>query len=60
MWINGHNHKGNYGLFEGIHFVNVKGMVEGEYDVACSIFELFENEIRIKGYGNEISARLTF
>ncbi len=59
MWINGHNHKGNYGLFEGIHFVNVRGMVEGEYDVAWSIVDLYENEIMINGFGNEISARLT-
>jgi manganese-dependent ADP-ribose/CDP-alcohol diphosphatase len=28
MWINGHNHNGNYGLFDNIHFVNVKGWVE--------------------------------
>jgi hypothetical protein len=30
--MNGHNHEGNFGLFEDIHFVNVKGMVEGEHD----------------------------
>jgi len=60
MWINGHNHKGNYGLFEDIHFVNVKGMVEGENDVAWSIFNLYENEISIKGYGTEISTRLFY
>ncbi len=60
MWINGHNHKGNYGLFEDIHFVNVKGMVEGENDLAWSVFDLYEHEIIIKGYGTEISARLIY
>jgi predicted phosphodiesterase len=60
MWINGHNHKGNYGLFEDIHFVNVKGMVEGENELAWSVFDLYENEIRITGFGHEISARLKF
>lgn len=60
LWLNGHNHKGNYGLFEDIHFVNVKGMVEGEDDMAWSIVKIFENRIEITGYGNEISARLIF
>jgi manganese-dependent ADP-ribose/CDP-alcohol diphosphatase len=60
MWINGHNHKGNYGLFEDIHFVNVKGMVEGKYESAWSVVDLYENQISISGSGIEVSARLTF
>ena len=27
-WMNGHNHAGNYGTRDGIHFVNFKGMVD--------------------------------
>jgi predicted phosphodiesterase len=60
MWINGHNHKGNYGLFDNIHFVNVKGMVEGEHELAFSVVDLYENQITMSGHGVEISARLTF
>ena len=48
----------NYGLFEDIHFMNVKGMVEGENDLAWSVVHIFENRIEITGLGNEISARL--
>jgi 3',5'-cyclic AMP phosphodiesterase CpdA len=58
MWINGHNHKGNYGLFEGIHFVNVRGMVEGAHDVAWSVVDIYEKEIVVNGFGTEISAKL--
>ena len=60
MWMNGHNHKGNYGLFEDVHFVNAKGMVEGEHDMAWSVVSLLQNRIEITGFGNEISARLVF
>jgi len=58
MWLNGHNHDGNYGFFEDIHFVNVKGLVEGEHDLVWSIVHLFPDHIEIIGYGKEISARL--
>jgi manganese-dependent ADP-ribose/CDP-alcohol diphosphatase len=60
LWMNGHNHEGNFGLFEDIHFVNVKGMVEGEHDMAWSIVNVFENRFEIAGFGNETSARLVF
>ncbi len=59
MWINGHNHDGNYGMYHHRHFVNLKGIVDTEFETAFSIFELFENHIRIIGFGNEISAKLT-
>lgn len=60
MWINGHNHKGNYGLFDNIHFVNVKGLVEGEHELAFSVVDLYENKISMSGYGSEVSATLAF
>ncbi len=60
MWLNGHNHDGNYGLFWGVHFLNVKGMVEGQADLVFSVVQLYENRIKVVGFGNEISATLTF
>ena len=59
LWINGHNHDGNYGLFGDIHFLNVKGMVEGEHDLAWSVVHIYENTIEIAGFGNEVSATLS-
>ena len=59
MWINGHNHDGNYGFFGDIHFLNVKGMVEGEYDLTWSVVHIYESTIEIVGFGNEVSATLS-
>lgn len=58
-WINGHNHDGNYGLKNDIHFINVKGMVDTEFDTAFCVVELSDDIIKIKGFGTEISARLS-
>ena len=58
-WINGHNHDGNYGLKKDIHFVNVKGMVDTEFDTAFCLIHLSDDAINIKGFGTEISARLS-
>jgi 3',5'-cyclic AMP phosphodiesterase CpdA len=57
-WFCGHNHHGNYGMHSDIHFINVKGMVEGEFDNAWSIVSLDDHCISMEGYGNEISAQL--
>lgn len=59
-WFNGHNHDGNYGLYKDIHFVNVKGMVDTEFDTAFCIVQLSDDTIKIKGFGTEISAKLIF
>jgi len=56
-WFCGHNHHGNYGMHSDIHFINVKGMVEGEFDNAWSIVSLDNQCISMEGFGNEISAK---
>ena len=60
IWINGHNHDGNYGMLRDKHFVNLKGMADTEFETAYCIFQLYDDCIRIHGFGNEISARLAF
>ncbi len=60
IWFCGHNHDGNYGQFNDIHFINVKGMVETASDYAFCIVDVFDNYIKINGYGTEISAKLNF
>jgi manganese-dependent ADP-ribose/CDP-alcohol diphosphatase len=59
-WFNGHNHNGNYGQSENIHFINMKGMVETENKYAFSVVTLGKPGIIIDGYGSECSAKLSF
>lgn len=52
-WINGHNHAGNYDEAYGIHFINLKGMVDTENENAYSTIIFSDNKIEIKGFGRE-------
>jgi len=52
-WINGHNHQGNYAQFEGIHFLNLKGMLETDNINSFTIIEIYNNYLKINGYGDE-------
>jgi manganese-dependent ADP-ribose/CDP-alcohol diphosphatase len=54
-WFNGHNHAGNYGNFNMIHFITMKGMVETENTNSFALAEVYKNKIRIKGSGTENS-----
>jgi manganese-dependent ADP-ribose/CDP-alcohol diphosphatase len=52
-WMNGHNHAGNYVYSEGIHFLNLKGMVETEKSNAFASIKLNDDTIEVHGFGNE-------
>lgn len=52
-WFSGHNHAGNYGNFNLIHFVTLRGMVETEANNSFSEIEIYSNKIWIKGSGRE-------
>jgi len=58
LYMNGHNHRGNYAFQHGIHFVNLKGMVETETENAFSIISFSDKQIKIKGFGREESRNL--
>ncbi|SHE47243.1 Calcineurin-like phosphoesterase [Mariniphaga anaerophila] len=58
LWMNGHNHAGNYAFQNGIHFVNLKGMVESETENAFAEVVLTQKQIRIEGFGKEESRKL--
>ncbi len=60
MYMNGHNHAGNYVFQNGIHFVNLKGMVETENENAFSIISFSDDKIEIEGFGREVSRTLLF
>jgi len=59
-WFNGHNHAGNYGNFNMIHFVNLKAMVETDKAGAWSLVEVYSNKLWIKGSGRERSQILAY
>ena len=59
-WFNGHNHAGNYGNFNMIHFITMKGMVETETTNSFALVEVYKNKIWIKGSGREKSQILAY
>lgn len=58
VYMNGHNHAGNYVFQNGIHFVNLKGMVETEKENAFSVITLSDEKIEIEGFGREENRNL--
>ncbi|MFJ8266656.1 metallophosphoesterase [Peribacillus asahii] len=52
-YFNGHNHAGNYGVKNGIHYVNLKGMVETADTTSYSIVEVYKDRLEIDGFGRE-------
>lgn len=58
LWMNGHNHSGNYAFQNGIHFITLKGMVETETENAFAEVLFSKKTIEIKGFGQEDSRKL--
>jgi manganese-dependent ADP-ribose/CDP-alcohol diphosphatase len=56
----GHNHNGNYGNRNMIHFVTMKGMAETESMPSYSLVDVYNNKIWINGYGREKSQILAY
>ena len=53
-YVNGHNHKGKYGIKKGIHYLTCKGMVEADQS-AYSIFRVQDEEINVLGFGRNLN-----
>ncbi|GAA0363351.1 metallophosphoesterase [Bowmanella denitrificans] len=56
-WFNGHNHKGDYGRHNGIHFVTFHAMLDTP-QTAYSLVEFTDNAIHIKGKGRQPDLQL--
>jgi len=56
-YINGHNHKGKYGIKNGIHYLTCKGMVDTN-ETAYSIIRVYPWHLKIEGYGRESNQTL--
>lgn len=48
VWFNGHQHTGGYGIFRGIHFLTLHGVVQGPTN-AYAIARVYEDRIVIIG-----------
>jgi len=57
-YMNGHNHKGNYGVDKGIHYVTFHGMVETPETNAFAAIDVYPDHLTIVGYGREPSRTL--
>lgn len=55
----GHNHDGNYGEVEGLHFITFVGMVDTPADNAYAIVEIRADRLDITGFGREPSRSLS-
>ena len=51
-YINGHNHAGNYGIKEGIHYLTMKGMVDTE-ETSYGVIKVKDDRLEINGFGRE-------
>jgi predicted phosphodiesterase len=59
LYINGHNHAGNFGAIGRKYFVNLKGMVETPATTAFSIVEVYDDRIDIRAFGVETPRTLS-
>jgi hypothetical protein len=57
-WFNGHDHAGGYAERRGIHHVTFSGMVETPRKTAWAIVDVFEDRLKIRGFGRQTSRRL--
>lgn len=57
--ITGHHHPGSYDINDGIHYLSIQGMVQGEQN-SFVIAEIYKDRIVIKGHGREESRTLKF
>ncbi len=53
LYLNGHNHAGNYAHDKHCHYVNLKGMVETETDSAFAVVTCYDDHITVEGFGSE-------
>jgi|TARA_B110000914_G_scaffold197291_1_gene187021 predicted phosphodiesterase len=52
-YFNGHHHAGRYYDHHGVHYLNVKGMVETPEDTAYSIVKVYDDRLEVHGFGTE-------
>ena len=56
-YVSGHNHEGNYGYRDGIHYLTLKGMVDTEQN-AYGVIQVYDDSLKVVGFGREINRSL--
>jgi manganese-dependent ADP-ribose/CDP-alcohol diphosphatase len=56
-WMNGHNHAGNYGTKDSVHYLNFKGMVDTTGNCWAEV-AVFDDRIEVTGFAREPSRTL--
>ncbi len=59
IWLDGHNHDGNYGFRRGIHYLNLKAMLDTS-ETAFARIDFFPDHIEVLGTGRQASMMLPF
>ncbi|MFT7075569.1 MAG: calcineurin-like phosphoesterase family protein [Planctomycetota bacterium] len=57
-YINGHNHAGNYGARNGVHYLTLKGMVD-TLETSYAVIEVHPRHLKVIGIGREADRLLT-
>ncbi len=52
IWLDGHNHDGNYGVRAGIHYVNLKAMLDTA-ETAYARLDFFADRVVVRGSGRQ-------
>jgi len=52
IWLNGHNHDGNYAIRNGVHFLNLHGMLDTQ-QTAYAVLDFHADRIAVNGRGRE-------
>jgi predicted phosphodiesterase len=59
VWLDGHNHEGNYGVRNGIHYLNLKAMLDTP-ETAYARLDFYRDRIIVHGFGRQQSIELPF
>jgi len=57
-YLNGHNHAGDYGQRNGIHYITFKAMLDHKDRTAYAVVHCRKDTLRIMGFGDESSRTL--
>ena len=52
IWLDGHNHDGNYGVRAGIHYVNMKAMLDTP-ETSYARLDFFADRVELHGTGRQ-------
>lgn len=52
LWLDGHNHDGNYAVRDGIHYLNLRGMLDTT-DNAYAVLDFLADRIQVQGFGRQ-------